>query len=257
VNERAVRQEICEIGRRLYEKGLVAGADGNISVRLPRERLLTTPSGCSKGFLKPEDLVVTDMAGKPMGGGKPSSEIMLHLAVYRKRTDVQAVVHAHPPTAVAFTVAGVSLEQCVMPEVLLYIGTLPTTRYATPSSPEGPEVIEELIGKHDALLLDRHGAVTVGKDVCQAWERMEKLEHFAQVVMRAKTLGAVRTLSEDELSRLVQTAARLGYKVDASVCRGAGSCGRRCACGAATAAVDTDAIAAAVVAEISKAAGVA
>lgn len=219
MNEREIRKFICEIGRRLHARGLVAGADGNITVRLPRERLLATPSGVSKGFMSPEQIVVTDMDGKSLGGGKPSTEILLHLAVYRKRADVGAVVHAHPPAAVAMTVAGVTLEQCVMPEVLVYMGTVPTTRYATPSSAEGAEVIEELIEKHDALLLDRHGAVTVGADLDTAWQRMEKLEHFAQVVLAARQMGQVRTLSEEELLRLERNAAALGYTVDTSVCR--------------------------------------
>jgi len=227
VTEREIRLAICEIGRRLYARGLVAGPDGNISVRLSRGRLLTTPSGCSKGFLRPEDLVLTDLDGNALGGGKPSSELLLHLAVYRKRPDAGAVVHAHPPTAVAFTVAGVSLEQCVMPETLVYIGTVPTTRYATPASPEGPGVIEEYIEKHDAILLDRHGAVTVGKDVFQAWERMEKLEHFAQIVLIARQLGAVRTLSEDELERLAKAAAAHGQRIDVSACRDCALCPER------------------------------
>jgi len=220
MTERELKKLVCEIGRRLYGRGLIAGADGNISLKLPRERLLTTPSGCSKGFMKPEDIVVTDMEGNPLGGGKPSSELRLHLAVYRKRDDVGAVVHAHPPTAVAMTLAGVTLEQCIMPEVLVYMGTVPTTRYATPSSPEGAEVIEEIIEKHDALLLDRHGAVTVGPDLMTAWQRMEKLEHFAEVVLKARQMGAVRTLSADELRRLEENAAAMGLEVDTSVCNG-------------------------------------
>lgn len=243
MTEREIRMTICEVGRRLYARGLVAGADGNISVKLPRGRLLTTPSGVSKGFMKPEDLVLTDLEGRALGGGKPSSEILLHLAVYRKRADASAVIHAHPPKAVAFTLAGVSLEDCIMPEALLYLGTLPTTRYATPASPEGPEVIEELIVKHDALLLDRHGAVTLGKNVFEALERMEKLEHFAEIVLSARTLGSVRTLSPDELERLSSTAARLGYKFSAAQCRNCPRC------------VDADKVADAVAQEL-KAAGI-
>lgn len=226
MSERELRLEVCEAGRRLYARGLIAGADGNISVRLPRGRLLTTPSGRSKGFMRPEELVITDLEGRPMGGGKPSSELRLHLAVYRKREDVQSVIHAHPPKAVAFTVAGVSLEQCVMPEVLMYMGTVPTTRYATPSSEEGPRVIEEFIVKHDALLLDRHGAVTVGATVEEAWQRMEKLEHFAEVVLAARQLGAVRTLSADELDRLAKASAALGYRLDTAACQRCADCPR-------------------------------
>ncbi len=255
MNEREIRQDICEVGRRLYARGLVAGADGNISVRLPRGRLLTTPTGCSKGFMRCEDLVVTDMTGRSLSGGRPSTEIRLHLAVYEKRADVAAVVHAHPPTAVAFTVAGASLEGCVMPEVLLYMGTVPTTRYATPASPEGPEVIAQLIADHDALLLDRHGAVTVGSGLFEAWERMEKLEHFAEVVLRARQLGGVRMLSDDEIARLEANARRLGHEVDFGVCRTlrcpSSSAGAPPAEGAASKrAPDADEIAALVVEEL-------
>ena len=244
MTERELRIHICDVGRRLYNRGLIAGADGNISLRLPRGRLLTTPSGCSKGFMKPEDLVLTDMAGSPLGGGSPSSELKLHLAVYRKRPDVSAVIHAHPPKAVAFTLAGVSLEECIMPEVLMYMGTVPTTRYATPASQEGADVIEEVIEKHDAILLDRHGAVTVGQTLLQAWERMDKLEHYAEIVLSARQLGAVRTLTVDELERLAKNAAQYGYKIDISSCRACSSCPER------------EKIAAAVAAEI-RAAGLA
>ena len=219
---RETKALICEIGRRLYSRGLIAGADGNISLKLPRGRLLTTPSGISKGFMSPEDIVTTDMDGKPLGGGKPSSELKLHLAVYRNRDDVGAVVHAHPPKAVAMTVAGATLEECIMPEVLVYMGTIPTARYATPASVEGAEVIEEVIGTHDAVLLDRHGAVTVGGDLMTAWERMEKLEHFAEIVTAARALGTVRTLSDDELLRLKTYAAKTGHDIDIS------ACGRSC-----------------------------
>lgn len=227
MTERELRIQVCEIGRRLYCRGLIAGADGNLSLRLPRGRLLTTPSGCSKGFMKPEDLVVTDMTGNPLGGGSPSSELKLHLAVYRKRADVTAVIHAHPPKAVAFTLAGVSLEHCIMPEVLMYMGTVPTTRYATPASQEGADVIEEVIDQHDAILLDRHGAVTVGQTLLQAWERMEKLEHYAEIVLSARQLGAVRTLSDDELQRLAKNAAQYGYRIDISACKRCADCPER------------------------------
>ncbi len=219
MTEQEHKKLICEIGRRLYERGLISGADGNISIRLRPGRFLATPAGCSKGFLKPEDIAVTDAAGRPLGPGHPSSEMQMHLAVYRKRSDVGAVVHAHPPTAVAMTFAGVSLEQCIMPEVLIYMGTVPTARYATPSSPECPQAVENLIERHDALLLDRHGALTVGEDLLAAWERMEKLENLADVVFKARSLGAVRTLSADELERLEKMAASIGRKVDASMWR--------------------------------------
>jgi L-fuculose-phosphate aldolase len=145
--EAELRAEVVRISRLMWEEGFVAASDGNVSVRLGRDRLLATPSGHSKGFLSTADVVLCDLEGRPVRSSyqsdskrEPSSEILLHLAVYRHRADVRAVVHAHPPTAIAFSIAGISLAQCVLPEVVVNLGTVPTTAYATPSSPEGPEV---------------------------------------------------------------------------------------------------------------------
>jgi len=203
------RAEIVRICRLLWERGYVVATDGNVSVRLGENRLLTTPSGESKGFLTPEQLVITDMTGRVILSHeagrrelKPSSEILLHLEVYRQRPDVRAVVHAHPPITVACTVAGFSLARCVLPEVFVTLGRIPTSSYATPASPEGPEVIRDLIRDHDAIVLDRHGTLTVGATVWEAYLKLEKVEHAAQVTLAANQLGRVRTLTPEQLARL-------------------------------------------------------
>jgi L-fuculose-phosphate aldolase len=203
-------RDVVRVCRLMYERGLIAATDGNVSARLAAGRILSTPSGLSKGFLAESDLVVTDMEGRPVPGEgptnafRPSAEIRLHLEVYRQRADVQAVVHAHPPITTALTVAGISLALCVLPETLVTLGTIATTAYATPTSAQGPQVVRELIGTHDALALDRHGAVTVGHSVLDAYGKMEKVENTALVLATAHQLGRVQLLPLDEIRRLTE-----------------------------------------------------
>jgi L-fuculose-phosphate aldolase len=207
-----IRRSMVEIGKRIYAKGFVAATDGNLSHRLSGDRLLVTPSGSCLGELQPADLPVVDLSGRFLTGpGKPTSELALHLAVYRFRADVHAVVHAHPPIANAFSFAGESLAQCVIPEVVVGFGTIPTTRYATPSSEESAEVIRDVIRNHDGLLLQRHGSLTVGADLREAYFRLEKIEHAAYITLLARLLGKVIPLSGDELRRLGQVSERLGW----------------------------------------------
>jgi len=234
--EGALREEVVRVCRLMWEKGFVSASDGNVSVRLGKDRLLTTPSGVSKGFLAPPDVVLIDMAGNPAkseaGGAKqckPSSEILLHLEVYHQRPDVEAVVHAHPPLAIAFTIAGISLTQCVLPEVVVNLGCVPTTGYATPSSPEGPQAIRELIRNHDALIIDRHGSVTVGKTLFDAYMKLEKVEHLAHVTLAARQLGRVSELPQEEVRKLVasrRTALGLPAEYQGPGCVNCGACGR-------------------------------
>lgn len=206
----ALREQICEIGRRMYARNFVAASDGNISVRLENGHFLCTPSGVSKGFMQPDDLIVADARGAYVSGpGKVTSEFPTHLACYEERADVQAVVHAHPPHAIAFTLAGRSLAEPVLPEVVAAFGGIPTTAYATPGTPEGNEVIRPLIGQSDAVMLDRHGSVTVGASPDEAYFKLEKLEHAAQTLFAAHLLGDMKTLSPDEIERTL--AARRAY----------------------------------------------
>jgi L-fuculose-phosphate aldolase len=210
-NETELRACICEIGRRLYGRNLIAATDGNISVRIAPDRFLCTASGAAKGFMHPRQIVVADDRGRLVSGeGKVSSEFLTHLAAYERRDDIAAVVHAHPPTAVAFTLAGVSLEALALPEVVFAIGGLPTAPYATPGTPEGAKSVHELVGKCDALLLDRHGALTLGVSLMDAYYKMEKIEHSAQILLAARTLGNVRTLSRDELGRILRARGDYG-----------------------------------------------
>jgi len=234
--EGALRDEIVRVCRLIWEKGFVAASDGNVSVRLSKDHLLATPSGMSKGFISASDVVLCDMEGKPavqFGAARtkcsPSSEILLHLEVYRQRPDVRAVVHAHPPVAIAFTIAGVSLAQCVLPEVVVNLGKVPTTAYATPSTAEGPQVIGELIRDHDALILDRHGTVTVGPTLWDAYMKLEKVEHLAQVTLAARQLGRVSLLPPEEVRKLVEMRRKaLGLPADyqGPGCVLCGACGK-------------------------------
>jgi L-fuculose-phosphate aldolase len=232
-SEQELRQRIVEIGKLMHQKNFVAAGDGNISVRLDRERLLITPSGFSKGFLDPEQLIVVDLDGEkiaPTFGKwrdlKPSSEIRIHLECYRQRADVRAVIHAHPPNAIACTLAGVSLAKCVLPEVVYDLGTIPTAPYATPASPEGANTVRELIKKYDALMLDRHGSVTVGADVWEAYMRLERVEHSAQVTLSAQqALGKpVQPLSDDAIHKLAEMRRAIFVRRNRDVCAECNAC---------------------------------
>ncbi len=205
-----LREQICEIGRRMYARNFVAASDGNITARLDDGTFLCTPSGVSKGFMKPEDLIIADARGEKVSGtGKVTSEFFTHLACYEERADVHGVVHAHPPHAIAFTLAGLSLSEPVLPEVIAAFGGIPTSAYATPGTPEGNEVIRPLIRQCDAAMLDRHGSVTVGKSVEEAYFKLEKLEHAAQTLFAARLLGNMAHLSADEVDRTLE--ARRAY----------------------------------------------
>ncbi|MBN2308943.1 MAG: class II aldolase/adducin family protein [Candidatus Hydrogenedentes bacterium] len=201
--ERSLREAICEVGRRMYARNLVAATDGNISVRLEPDRFLCTPSGVSKGFMSPDDIVVANAQGeKIVGRGKVTTEFFTHLAAYEQRPDIGAVVHGHPPIVTGLTLAGLGMEQVFLPEVGYALGPIPTADYATPGTKEGAGVIREWIGKCDALLLDRHGAICVGKDVFDALFKLEKVEHAAEAFVVARSLGTVRLMQPEELARL-------------------------------------------------------
>ena len=219
------RREIIQVCRLLYQNKLVAATDGNVSVRLADNRLLFTPSGVSKALVAEDELIITDLSGAKIAGPRePSSEIRMHLTAYQERPDVLAVVHAHPPIATAFTVAGKSLAPCVLPEVVFHLGTIPTSKYATPASAQGPEVVRELIRGCDAILLDRHGAVTVAEDVFKAYFKLEKLENYAQVMLAAHQLGKVKTLPKAEVDRLMETRRQLGISGRVTMCVGCNIC---------------------------------
>jgi len=194
---------IIQVCRRLYDRGLVAGPDGNVSVRLPDESILVTPSGLSKVDVTLDDLVIVHLDGSVLDGRRsPSSELAMHLRIYRRRDDVRAVVHAHPPTATGFAVAGESFMAPVLPEVILQMGAVPLVPYATPGTEELPDAMEPFLARHDAFLLANHGATTVGPTLIVAHQRMESLEHAAQILLAARSLGRVNELTAVDADRL-------------------------------------------------------
>lgn len=213
MNEQMLREQMCAIGRRMYERNLVAASDGNLSVRLGPDRFLCTPSGVSKGFMRPGDMVIADgRGGKVAGPGKVTSEFFTHLAAFEERPDIGAVVHAHPLTATALTVMGISLEAPIIPEVVVGLGSVPTAPYATPGTREGAEVLRPFIRQGDAVALYRHGAVTVGPDLLDAYHKMEKLEHAAELVFLLHQLGTPPLLDHEQIAKLIACRAPYGAK---------------------------------------------
>jgi L-fuculose-phosphate aldolase len=210
--EEAARRQIVRVCHRMYERGMIAGTDGNVSVRLSQDRLLITPSGVHKGDLVEEDLVLTDREGAPVRPGRrPSSEILMHLLCYQLREDVGAVVHAHPVHAVALAVAGVSLANCILPESCLSLGFILTAPYSTPGTEEVPRALRDLITRADAILLDRHGSLTVGASLQTAYNRLESVEHTARITHAARCLGEVQPLPERQVEKLREVAAKYGW----------------------------------------------
>jgi L-fuculose-phosphate aldolase len=217
--ESSLRADIVEVGRRMYARGYTASNDGNISVRLDAGRLLMTPKSVCKGFMTPDMMCITDLEGRKLQGDRdPSSETLMHLEVYRQRPDVQAVVHAHPPTATGFAVAGIPLDRAVLAEVLTTLGSIPIAEYATPSTKELPEAVRKYIRAHDGMLLANHGALTVGADLFGAYYKMETIEHFAKISLVARMLGRENLLSREEVTRLQDLRGTYGIKSPAPIC---------------------------------------
>ena len=217
--EEQARTDIVEVGRRLWERGYVASNDGNISVRLDDTRLLTTPKNVSKGFMTPGMMVITDLEGRKISGERdPSSELKMHLEVYRNRPDIRAVVHAHPPTATGFAVAGIALDRAVLAEVITTLGSIPIAEYATPSTEELPAAVRKYVKAHDGLLLANHGALAMAGDVMSAYYRMETIEHFAKISLVARTLGREHVLSREEVERLQGLRGMYGIASPAPIC---------------------------------------
>jgi L-fuculose-phosphate aldolase len=215
----SLRADIVEVGRRMYARGYTASNDGNISVRVGDDRLLMTPKSVCKGFMTPDMMCVTDLTGKKIQGDRdPSSEMLMHLEVYRQRPDVKAVVHAHPPTATGFAVAGIPLDRAVLAEVLTTLGSIPLAEYATPSTAELPDAVRKYIKAHDGMLLANHGALTVGGDLFSAYYKMETIEHFAKISLVARMLGGENLISREEVKRLQDLRGTYGIKAPAPIC---------------------------------------
>jgi L-fuculose-phosphate aldolase len=202
-SEGEARRAIVRVCRRLYERGLIAGPDGNVSVRLASDRVLVTPAGLSKVDVIEDDLVEVSMDGAWSGSGRrPSSELLIHLRLYARRPDIRAVVHAHPPVATAFGVAGESVPATVLPELRYQMGAVALVPYATPGTTALADALEPFVADHDAFVLANHGAVTAGDTLESAHQRMESLEHAAQIIATARTLGRVNELSPANLAAL-------------------------------------------------------
>src|ERR671936_698722 len=217
--ESTLRADIVEVGRRMYARGYTASNDGNISVRLGADRLLMTPKSVCKGFMTPDMMCITDLDGRKIAGDRdPSSEMLMHLEVYRRRPDVMAVVHAHPPTATGFAVAGIPLDRAVLAEVVTTLGSVPIAEYATPSTAELPAAVRKYVKAHDGMLLANHGALTLGADVYAAYYKMETIEHFAHISLVARLLGGERLLSREEVFRLQGLRGSYGIASPAPIC---------------------------------------
>jgi len=214
-NEQEIKELMCDIGRRVYNRGMIAANDGNFSVKLNDNEFLCTPTGVSKGFMTPEYICKVDAKGNVIEanpGFKPSSEVKMHMRVYEKRPDVNAVVHAHPSYATAFAIAGIPLTQPIMPEAVIMLGAVPIARYGTPSTNEVPDSIEEFLPYYDQVLLANHGALTWGGDLLSAYHKMESVEFYAELLYKAKMLGGPKEFTPDQIERLYELRRGMGIQ---------------------------------------------
>jgi L-fuculose-phosphate aldolase len=212
INEFKIKEQICEIGRRVYAKGFAAANDGNISFRLNDKEVMCSPTMVSKGFMKPDDICKVDMEGKQIAGTrKRSSEILLHLSVYKHRPDVKAVVHCHPPHATAFAVAGVPIPQCVLPEVEVFLGDVPTAIYETPGTQKFADTIVPHLKASNTIILANHGTVTFGPDLEKAYWNSEIIDAYCKILILAKQIGNVNYFNEKQTKELLDLKKRLGY----------------------------------------------
>jgi L-fuculose-phosphate aldolase len=205
------RRDICAVGRWIHDRGYAASTDGNVSVRLGADRILTSPTCISKGMMNPEDLVITDREGRRVSGSRnASSELAMHLLIYRLRPDVNAVCHAHPPVATGYAAAGIALDKPILCELVIGLGSIPVARYGTPGTSELTEALEPLVQGHDAILMANHGVVTYGPDLLTAFLRMETTDHFARVALVTELLGKQKVLSHADVEKLMAARARYG-----------------------------------------------
>src|ERR687884_2201987 len=222
MDERTARREIVRVGQLMYERSYVVSSDGNISVRLDDGRVVATPTQTCKGRMTEEACAVTDSAGKPLTDKRPSSELAMHLLIYRERPDVRAVCHAHPPHGTAFAVAGLPIDQPILSEVILTLGCVPLAEYGTPSTEELTEAMRPLVRHHNALLMANHGAVAYGADVWQAFDRLETLEHTAKIAILARALGGSKSLPPDSIEKLINVREAAGYLDERARCQACG-----------------------------------
>lgn len=217
--ERKYREEIVRYGRALHERCFVAAMDGNLSVRLQDDRFLVTPTGISKGAMRPGDMVIVNLDGKRISGRRHvTSEIGMHLLIYRMRPDVSAIVHAHPPTATGFAAAGIALTEPLVCEVVMGLGCIPLARYGTPGTSELALTLEPYVADYDAILMSNHGVVTYGDTLEHAYMKMETVEHFAQIALVTHLLGRQQPLKEMEIEKLLTARSKyFGAKIAAAM----------------------------------------
>ena len=223
VSEYEIKKQICDIGKRIYDRGMVAANDGNISVKISDNEFLCTPTGVSKGFMTPEYICKVDADGNVIQankGFKPSSEIKMHMRVYKERPDVKAVVHAHPIYATSFAIAGIPLTQPIMPEAIIALGCVPIAEYGTPSTHEIPDAVSKYLQYYDAVLLENHGALAYSDSLLAAYHKMESLEFYAELLFLSKQLGGPQELSKERVEKLYEIRRQFGMtgKHPADVC---------------------------------------
>ncbi len=212
-SEYAIKQQICEIGKRIYDRGMVASNDGNISVKIGPDEFLCTPTGVSKGFMTPEYICKVNSKGEVIQayeGFKPSSEIKMHMRVYKERPDVESVVHAHPMYATSFAIAGIPLTDPIMPEAVIALGCVPIAEYGTPSTEEIPDAVSKYVQYFDAVLLENHGALAFSDSLLSAYHKMESVEFYAQLLYQSKVLGGPKHLSDAQVQRLYEIRRQFG-----------------------------------------------
>lgn len=211
--ELEIKKEMCEIGRRVYNRGMVAANDGNFSVKLGGNEFFCTPTGVSKGFMTPEYICRVDDKGNVLEaneGFKPSSEIKMHMRIYKERPDVQAVVHAHPMYATTFAIAGIPLMEPIMPEAVIALGGVPLAKYGTPSTQEVPDSLMPYLQQYDAVLLENHGALTYSDTLLNAYHKMESLEFYARLMYQTKMIGGPQILDEKRVEELYEIRRNMG-----------------------------------------------
>ncbi len=222
MDEQTARREIVRVGKLMYERSYVVSSDGNVSIRLDDGRVVATPTMTCKGRMSEDSLAVTDMEGKPLSDKKASSELEMHLLIYRERSDVKAVCHAHPPHGTAFAVAGLAIDQPILSEVILTLGCVPLADYGTPSTTELTEAMRPLVKHHNALLMANHGAVAYGADLWQAFDRLETLEHTAKIAILSRILGGSKNLPADAIEKLINVREAAGYLGENARCQACG-----------------------------------
>lgn len=222
MNENEARKLIVEVGKLLYDRSYVVASDGNVSIRLDENTVLATPTMTCKGRMTEDCLALTDLEGKPLSDKKASSELEMHLLIYKMRPDIKAVCHAHPPHGTAFAVAGLAIDEPILSEVILTLGCVPLTDYGTPSTNELTDAMKPFVMHHNALLMANHGAVAYGADLWQAFDRLETLEHTAKIAILSRALGGAIDLPADAIEKLVRIREKAGYLTETARCQACG-----------------------------------